>query len=843
MSKDITIPLIASTIYKFCKTLSFTSSSKQIWLFHPYFLEEEEEAMGGTAQIEAFFMNVMLFMGFQVIIRLITFLILFVGGDSLGIRSADHGVPPASSPTNTKHHATKWMKHGFRPFSSTSFERYHHERSKFNHIAPTPLYQLQPPTYLPQGPSAPSPSPVDPTNRFGPMISPSKNTAPPPTPIFVLPPPPPNEDCTTVTCTQPLTYTPAGLPCACVWAIEVRLRLRISPFAFFPLVAELAKEIATSVSLNVSQARIMGANAAAEQLDKTIVLVNLVPLSENFDPATAFSIYQKFWKKQVSINRARFGAYEVVSVSYPGLPPSPPTVPSNADVTIGQSDSVNGNRGKPLKPIGVNIPRNGKENESKPNGIIIAVVILSSVTAFVVLIGALWLFLLKCGCCSSDPETDQNPTSSQGKPSGTGESLIVRSRKSSASMSFSSSLATYTGTAKIYSLSEMEKATDTFDSRRILGEGGFGIVYSGVLEDGRKAAVKVLKRDDRQGSREFLAEVEMLSRLHHRNLVKLFGICTDDHFRCLVYELVPNGSVESHLHGTDKTVPLNWCARMKIALGAARGLAYLHEDSSPRVIHRDFKSSNILLENDFTPKVSDFGLARTALDGHKHISTHVMGTFGYLAPEYAMTGHLLVKSDVYSYGVVLLELLTGRKPVDLLQPPGQENLVAWARPLLTNKDSLESIIDRDIINSNTPFDSILKVAAIASMCVQPEVSHRPFMGEVVQALKLVCNEFDEIREMTPRSRSHGEEVDFEMMDYSETGREMSGYHDLEVGFEGGGRVDDVEGLESESFRRQYNSAPLKMERKKQFWRRLRGLSRGSMSEHEHEHGHGFSSNL
>lgn len=217
-----------------------------------------------------------------------------------------------------------------------------------------------------------------------------------------------------------------------------------------------------------------------------------------------------------------------------------------------------------------------------------------------------------------------------------------------------------------------------------------------------------------------------------------------------------------------------------------------------------------------------------------------------------MTGHLLVKSDVYSYGVVLLELLTGRKPVDLLQPPGQENLVAWARPLLTNKESLESIIDHDIINSNTPFDSILKVAAIASMCVQPEVSHRPFMGEVVQALKLVCNEFDEIREMTPRSRSHGEEVDFEMMDYSEeTGREMtSGYeYDMEIGFQGtdlrGGRIENVEGLESESFRRQFNSAPLKMERKKQFWRRLRGLSRGSMSEHEHERerDHVFSSNL
>lgn len=806
-------------------------------------------------------------MGFQMILSLITFLILLVCDDSLVVGSADHGVSQALTPTSdrslppdhydkhspSKHHATKWMKRGFKPFSSISFHKYHHERTKLSHFAPRPSYQVQPPTYVPHGSysPAPAPSPVDPTTRFGPAITPSsysltKNTADPPSAVFALPPPPPNEDCTTVTCTQPLTYTPAGSPCTCVWPIEVKLRLVISPYTFFPLVSELANEIATSVSLNVSQARIMGANAAGEQLDTTIVLVNLVPLEQNFDPSTAFSIYQMFWKKQVFINPAQFGSYEVVDVRYPGLPPSPPSIPSNADVTVDPTDSVNDNKGQPFKPIGVDIPKKGRANDhSKPNGSIIAVVILSSVTAFVVLIGAFWLFLLKCGCCSSNSQSEKNHhtrTLSQGKPSGTGDSLIVGSRRSSGSMSFSSSLAAYTGTAKIYSLSEIEKATDHFDSRRILGEGGFGVVYRGVLEDERKVAVKVLKRDDRQGSREFLAEVEMLSRLHHRNLVKLFGICTDDHFRCLVYELVPNGSVESHLHGADKIASLSWCARMKIALGAARGLAYLHEDSSPRVIHRDFKSSNILLENDFTPKVSDFGLARTALDGHKHISTHVMGTFGYLAPEYAMTGHLLVKSDVYSYGVVLLELLTGRKPVDLLQPPGQENLVAWARPMLTNKEALELIIDPDILHSNTPFDSILKVAAIASMCVQPEVSHRPFMGEVVQALKLVCNEFDEIRELTSRSCSRDEDLDFDITDQYEIHHQMSGY-DSKVGLSATdlSTIENVGGVESSSFRRQFNSAPLKMGKKKKFWQRLRGLSRGSMSDHEHEHV--FSSNL
>ncbi|KAM0031974.1 putative protein kinase RLK-Pelle-Extensin family [Helianthus debilis subsp. tardiflorus] len=792
------------------------------------------------------------------VVRLITFLILFIGCDSLAFRSAavklstDHGVSQAQTPTNdqslapdhydnyspSKHHATKWIKR--------SLHRHRHGSPKLDHVAPTPSYQVQPPTYTPLGSSGPAPSPVQIISQFGPQISPSsssltKNTATPP-PVFMLPSPPPNEDCTTVTCTQPLTSTPAGSPCACVWPIQIKLRLMISPYTFFSLVSELANEIATSVSLNASQARITGANAAGDQLDNTIVLINLVPLNQNFDPATTFSIYQKFWNKQLSINRTLFGAYEVVDVKYPGwLPPSPSSIPSNTDVTI-ESDPVNGDKGMPDKPFGVDIHRNGKDDKSKPNGSIIVVVVLSSVTAFVVLIGAIWLLLLKFGCSSeSGPEINRHkPTPSQGKLSGTGDSLIVGSRKSSETMSFSSSLAAYAGTAKIYSLSEIQRATCNFDSSRILGEGGFGVVYSGVLEDDKKVAVKVLKRDDRQGSREFLAEIEMLSRLHHRNLVKLFGICTDDHFRCLVYELVPNGSVESHLHGADKITPLNWCERMKIALGAARGLAYLHEDSSPRVIHRDFKSSNILLENDFTPKVSDFGLARTALDGHMHISTHVMGTFGYLAPEYAMTGHLLVKSDVYSYGVVLLELLTGRKPVDLLQPPGQENLVTWARPLLTNKEALESIIDPNIINSNTPFDSILKVAAIASMCVQPEVSHRPFMGEVVQALKLVCNEFEEIREMESRSCSREEYLDFDTFDQSEIHHETSGY-DSKIGLSA--RIENIGGLESESFRRQFNSAPLKMGRKKQFWRRLRGLSRGSMSEHEHDHDHGFSSTL
>ncbi|XP_076895925.1 uncharacterized protein LOC143548720 [Bidens hawaiensis] len=319
------------------------------------------------------------------------------------------------------HHATKWIK------------RHHHLHEKLDHVAPTPSYPAQPPTNMPQGSSGPAPLPVDLISQYGPAISPSsssltKDAAAPPSSVFMLPSPPPNEDCTAVTCTQPLTYTPAGSPCACVWPIEIKLLLMISPYQFFPLVSELAHEIATSVSLNASQARITGANAVGNQLDSTIVLINLVPLNRNFDAPTSYTIYQKFWQKQLSIKKSLFGMYEVVNVTYPGLPPYPTSNPSNSDVTIDQSDSVNdnNNNGVHNKPVGVDIHRIGKDNDndSKVNGSIVVVVILSSVTAVVVLIGAIWLLLLKLKCCAaSDFEPEKNRCTqrpSQLQPSGNG---------------------------------------------------------------------------------------------------------------------------------------------------------------------------------------------------------------------------------------------------------------------------------------------------------------------------------------------------------------------------------------------------------------------------------------
>jgi len=297
-----------------------------------------------------------------------------------------------------------------------------------------------------------------------------------------------------------------------------------------------------------------------------------------------------------------------------------------------------------------------------------------------------------------------------------------------------------------FSYEELREATNDFAPEYFLGEGGFGKVYRGVLRDGTEVAIKKLTIGGHQGDKEFLVEVEMLSRLHHRHLVKLLGyFCSHEpRQQLLCYELIPNGSLEAWLHGSLGVTrgPLDWATRMKIAIGAARGLAYLHEDSQPCVIHRDFKASNILLQNNFNPKVADFGLARLAPEGQgNYVSTRVMGTFGYVAPEYAMTGHLLVKSDVYSYGVVLLELLSGRKPVDLSRSEGGENITTWASPMLSDRGRVFELADVRL-EGKYPREDFVKVAALAAACIAREWRMRPTMGEVVQTLTAVCRSLE-----------------------------------------------------------------------------------------------------
>uniref|UniRef100_A0A7N0U929 Protein kinase domain-containing protein n=1 Tax=Kalanchoe fedtschenkoi TaxID=63787 RepID=A0A7N0U929_KALFE len=554
----------------------------------------------------------------------------------------------------------------------------------------------------------------------------------------VVPPSPSTDSGCSQSCVEPLTATPIGSPCGCVFPMKVKLVLDVPLYSLFPVVNELEIEIAAGTYLKQSQVKIMGAIADSQNQGRTIVEVNLVPLGDKFDNMTAALIHDRFLRKKVPLNITLYGTYDVMQISYPGFPSSGS---SGGGIGIGPS----GNAGD----LPVTAEFSGKNQRLAHVTVIL--ISLSAFVLFLICIGAIFVVLKwrKSGA----PSRAVGPMfpSSITKTSGVG-SILSNSMTSSPSLSLMSAMNTSMLSVKIFSLSELERATEHFSSKAILGVGGFGRVYHGVLEDGSEVAIKLLTRNNQSGDREFVAEVEMLSRLHHRNLVKLIGICTEHHRRCLVYELVRNGSVESHLHGVDRLRgPLDWDARLKIALGAARGLAYLHEDSNPRVIHRDFKAGNVLLEDDFTPKVSDFGLAREATEGTEHISTRVMGTFGYVAPEYAMTGHLLVKSDVYSYGVVLLELLSGRKPVDMSQPQGQENLVTWARPLLTTQEGLQALVDPSL-EGKFNFDSMAGVASIASMCVHSEVSHRPFMGEVVQALKLIYDDKEDTYEADYCSR-------------------------------------------------------------------------------------------
>ncbi|MCO5554263.1 hypothetical protein L7F22_007791 [Adiantum nelumboides] len=294
-----------------------------------------------------------------------------------------------------------------------------------------------------------------------------------------------------------------------------------------------------------------------------------------------------------------------------------------------------------------------------------------------------------------------------------------------------------TSAAQVFTYKQLQSATNNFDEANLIGHGGFGSVFRGMLADGKIAAIKQLDQASKQGDFEFRVEVDMLSKLNSPYLLGLLGYCADQDHRLLVYDYMSNGSLQEHLYstGTPGSPPfLDWETRMRVALNSARGLEYLHELVNPPVIHRDFKSSNILLDENFNAKVSDFGLAKLGSDKIGGlVSTRVLGTHGYVAPEYAMTGHLTTKSDVYSYGVVLLELLTGRVPVDMKRPSGQGVLVSWALPRLTDRKKLAEMVD-PVLEGQYAMKELIQVAAIAAMCVQPEADYRPLMTDVVQSL-------------------------------------------------------------------------------------------------------------
>ncbi|KAL0797627.1 hypothetical protein Bca101_052801 [Brassica carinata] len=263
----------------------------------------------------------------------------------------------------------------------------------------------------------------------------------------------------------------------------------------------------------------------------------------------------------------------------------------------------------------------------------------------------------------------------------------------------------------LFSFEELSQITEGFCKRYVIGEGGFGYVYKGIICEGKPIAIKQLKSISAEGYREFKAEVEIISRVHHRHLVSLVGYCISEQHRFLIYEFVPNNTLDYHLHGKDLPV-LEWTKRVKIAVGAAKGLAYLHEDCHPKIIHRDIKSSNILLDNEFEAQAK------------------------YLAPEYASSGKLTDRSDVFSFGVVLLELITGRKPVDTSQPLGEESLVEWARPRLIEaieKGDISEVVDPRL-EKHYIEGEVYRMIETAASCVRHSALKRPRMVQVVRAL-------------------------------------------------------------------------------------------------------------
>lgn len=290
-------------------------------------------------------------------------------------------------------------------------------------------------------------------------------------------------------------------------------------------------------------------------------------------------------------------------------------------------------------------------------------------------------------------------------------------------------------------LEELKEKTDNFGSKALIGEGSYGRVYYANLSSGKAVAVKKLDvSSEPETNVEFLTQVAMVSRLKHENLVELLGYCVEGNLRVLAYEFATMGSLHDILHGrkgvqgAQPGPVLDWMTRVRIAVDAARGLEYLHEKVQPSIIHRDIRSSNVLLFEDFKAKIADFNLSNQAPDMAARLhSTRVLGTFGYHAPEYAMTGQLTQKSDVYSFGVVLLELLTGRKPVDHTMPRGQQSLVTWATPRLS-EDKVKQCVDPKLKGEYPP-KGVAKLAAVAALCVQYEAEFRPNMSIVVKALQ------------------------------------------------------------------------------------------------------------
>lgn len=331
---------------------------------------------------------------------------------------------------------------------------------------------------------------------------------------------------------------------------------------------------------------------------------------------------------------------------------------------------------------------------------------------------------------------------------------------------------------RVFEFKELRNATNDFSRLLKIGEGGFGCVYKGSIKppNGKGAnitvAVKKLNQNSLQGHKQWLAEVQFLGVVEHPNLVKLIGYCAVDGERgtqrLLVYEFMPNKSLDDHLFkGLYPSLP--WSTRLQIALGAAEGLTYLHDGVEVQVIYRDFKASNVLLDEEFKPKLSDFGLAREGpSDGNTHVSTAVMGTYGYAAPDYIETGHLTDKSDVWSFGVVLYEILTGRKSTERSRPKNEQKLLDWVKHYPIESKRFGQIMDPRLENQYS-MRAAREIAKLANSCLSKNGRDRPKMSEVVESIKKAM-QFTEIDGFTNTVEDHlanATELDSETKDEKE----------------------------------------------------------------------------
>ncbi|CAI0390003.1 unnamed protein product [Linum tenue] len=383
------------------------------------------------------------------------------------------------------------------------------------------------------------------------------------------------------------------------------------------------------------------------------------------------------------------------------------------------------------------------------------------------------------------PPPPQQPAylSSSGASNYSGSETPLPPPSPGLSLGFSKSMFTY---------EELARATDGFSEANLLGQGGFGYVHRGVLPNGKEVAIKQLKAGSGQGEREFQAEVEIISRVHHKHLVSLVGYCITGSERLLVYEFVQNDTLEFHLHAKGRPT-MEWSNRLKIALGSAKGLAYLHEDCHPKIIHRDIKAANILLDFKFEAKVADFGLAKITSDVNTHVSTRVMGTFGYMAPEYASSGKLSDKSDVFSFGIMLLELITGRRPVDTTHTYMDDSLVDWARPLLSRAledGNYESLVDQKLVDYN--HNEMARMVACAAACVRHSARRRPRMSQVVRALEGDVSLADLNEGIKP---GHSRMYSYESSDYdtSQYNEDMKKFRKMALGSKEYGASDEYSG--------------------------------------------------